>query len=353
MGTILSICLFYLPDLLSSLKSSLNQSSSTHLTSPPSPHSLSQQPANMSRASTSRTLAKAVKATEQSEGVGATVRRSIGTPALRNLSPFLMLDHFKVGKGAGFSEHPHRGQATITYMLSGAFRHEDHKGHKGTLNPGDVQWMQAGKGIVHSEMPLHEEGKGDPTGMQLWVDLPRAQKMSPPDYQELASSEMPYAHPSEGVTIKVISGVAQGNEKEGEISSPVKPHGGCWYFDISLDAGASVFQAIPAGWTTFAYILEGTVQFGSGSDAVAKPQYNTCIFSSEPDQNGVALQAVDGPARLVLVAGEPLDQPVVQMGPFVMNSREEIQQAVTDFQMGRNGFEGVHEWRSESAAALK
>lgn len=111
--TILSICLFYLPDLLSSLKSSLNQSSSTHLTSPPSPHSLSQQPANMSRASTSRTLAKAVKATEQSEGVGATVRRSIGTPALRNLSPFLMLDHFKVGKGAGFSEHPHRGQATM------------------------------------------------------------------------------------------------------------------------------------------------------------------------------------------------------------------------------------------------
>merc|ERR1712072_681231 len=217
--TILSICLFYLPDLLPSFSFRLTQSSSLHLQ--PTNSTLSQQQTTMSRASTSRTLAKAVKASEQSEGVGATVRRSIGTPALRNLSPFLMLDHFKVGKGAGFSEHPHRGQATITYMLSGAFRHEDHKGHKGTLNPGDVQWMQAGKGIVHSEMPLHEEGKGDPTGMQLWVDLPRAQKMSPPDYQELASSEMPYAHPSEGVTIKVISGVAQGNEKEGEISSPV------------------------------------------------------------------------------------------------------------------------------------
>ncbi|KAF8321611.1 hypothetical protein DL93DRAFT_2072361 [Clavulina sp. PMI_390] len=190
----------------------------------------------------SRSVAKKVYAQETAEGVGATVRRTIGTPQLRNLSPFLMLDNFyNMQPGGGFPDHAHRGQATVTYMIEGSFQHEDSVGNKGTIGPGDLQWMIAGKGIIHAEVPVVGPGVPTPNGLQLWVDLPKEHKMTTPSYQELKKEEVPTAYPEgpDGPSITVISGKSHG------IESPVRPLGGCWYFDIKLPkAGQSVFQEI-------------------------------------------------------------------------------------------------------------
>jgi redox-sensitive bicupin YhaK (pirin superfamily) len=160
---------------------------------------------------------------------------------LKNLTPFLMLDHFHVGNGAGFPDHPHRGQATVTYMLEGSSRHEDSAGHKGTIVTGGVQWMCAGKGIIHAEMPVHAPGQPDPRGLQLWVDLPKQFKMVDPSYQELGPEEIPTAYPGgvDGhVRIKVISGKSHG------VESPVRPLGGCWFFHAIFRSKGQFFQEI-------------------------------------------------------------------------------------------------------------
>ncbi|KAH9817690.1 RmlC-like cupin domain-containing protein [Melampsora americana] len=290
-----------------------------------------------------------ILAIETAEGDGAVVRRSIGTQTLRNFDPFLMLDHFKVGIGAGFPDHPHRGQATVTYMLEGQFKHEDFAGHKGLISPGDLQWMIAGKGIVHAEMPVHETGGPDPTGLQLWIDLPKIHKMVPPQYQELKDNQIPKVELDNGVIVKVISGSSHG------IDSPVRHLGGCWYFDIRLPHPSSrVFQAIPSGWNTFAYGLEGRASFGGGNGTEANPTqtadaFYTTILTAKDDEDGVEISNADpngNPVRLVLIAGEPLNQPVVQYGPFVMTSQAEIQDAFNDYRNGRNGFEKAAEWTS-------
>jgi len=291
--------------------------------------------------SVSRVILKKVLAVETPEGAGALVRRSIGSINLRNLTPFLLLDHFHIKEGAGFPDHPHRGQATVTYMLEGSSQHEDSAGHKGTIVSGGVQWMCAGKGIIHAEMPVHVPGSPDPRGLQLWVDLPKQYKMADPSYQELSPDEIPVAHP-EGVDgpveVKVISGKSHG------VESPVRPLGGCWFFHIVFKKGTTIFQDLPSGWTSFLYTLKGSVTIGG--DAI--PVFNTAILSSDASQTGVSLSGVEE-TELVLVAGEPLDQTVVQYGPFVMTTREEIQSTLLDYQTGRNGFERAHTWKSEIA----
>ncbi|KAK7693616.1 hypothetical protein QCA50_003185 [Cerrena zonata] len=291
----------------------------------------------------SRSVVKKVFSIEQSEGDGARVRRSIGTTKLKNLTPFLMLDHFHVSEGAGFPDHPHRGQATVTYMLEGSSRHEDSAGHKGTIEAGGVQWMTAGKGIIHAEMPVHAPGVPEPRGLQLWVDLPKQYKMVDPSYQELGPNEIPTAYPEgkDGTTrIKVISGKTYG------VESPVRSLGGCWYFHAIFDKrGHSIFQEIPTGWTSFLYILKGSLSIGDNEEK--HDAFHTLVLSSDNEQDGVKITAAEDGTELILVAGEPLDQPVVQYGPFVMTSREEIQQTFIDYQTGRNGFEKAHHWKSE------
>merc|ERR1711939_1178605 len=206
-----------------------------------------------------RAIRKAFLAIEQSEGAGARVRRSIGTPQLRNFSPFLMLDHFTIKPGAGFPDHPHRGQETITYLLEGAVDHEDFAGNAGTIGPGDLQFMTAGRGIMHAEMPVQTEDVN--VGMQLWVDLPEKLKSCEPRYRDLRASEIPLAKTDDGkVEVKVISGRSQGVESLKDLAyTPV------WFLDITIRPGGKITQELPQGWNAFAYTLEGAVTFGNGS----------------------------------------------------------------------------------------
>jgi len=290
----------------------------------------------------SRHVVKKILAIETAEGEGALVRRSIGSMNLRNLTPFLMLDHFHVSKGAGFPDHPHRGQATVTYMLEGSSRHEDSAGHKGTIEMGGVQWMCAGRGIIHAEMPVQGPGIPEPRGLQLWVDLPKQYKMVEPSYQELGPAEIPAAFPEGpdgGVKIKVISGKSHG------VESPVRPLGGCWFFHVILDEkDKSVFQDIPAGWTSFIYTFKGSLKVGEEPNA--HEAFHTLVLSGETNETGVKLTSLEDNTEAVVIAGEPLDQTVVQYGPFVMTSRQEIQQTLLDYQFSKNGFEKAHTWKS-------
>ncbi|EMD38504.1 hypothetical protein CERSUDRAFT_82776 [Gelatoporia subvermispora B] len=293
--------------------------------------------------SISRQVVKKVLAVETPEGDGALVRRSIGSMKLRNLTPFLMLDHFHVSKGAGFPDHPHRGQATVTYMLEGSSRHEDSAGHAGTIKTGGVQWMCAGRGIIHAEMPVHDPGHPDPRGLQLWVDLPKQHKMVEPTYQELDPDQIPTAYP-EGengpVKVKVISGKSHG------VESPVRPLGGCWYFHVIFDKkGSAIFQDIPKGWTSFIYTLKGSIAVGDNS--VPHEAFYTLVLSADEDETGVKITSGDDNTEFVLISGEPLDQPVVQYGPFVLTSRQEVQDTLIDYQLGKNGFEKAHTWKSK------
>jgi len=280
-----------------------------------------------------RTLSKVVLSKWQSEGRGARVRRSIGRQELRNLDPFLMLDEFEgSGKdGGGFPDHPHRGFETVSYLLEGEFTHEDFAGNRGVLKPGDLQWMTAGKGIVHSEMPGWERTRG----LQLWVNLAREFKMVEPAYQELTSSEIPSATTS-GVIVKVIAGTSMG------VTSAVRTRTPTFYLDFKFSPGTSFKQEVPEGWTCFIYTLSGKFMFG-GREVV--DAHNTVLFNT--DGEGIQMDNADeAEGHLVLIAGKPIGEPVVQHGPFVMNSREEIEQAFQDYQLGRNGFEKVKTWKS-------
>ncbi|KAG8905817.1 hypothetical protein FRB99_008182 [Tulasnella sp. 403] len=288
----------------------------------------------------SRKVVTSVEAVETAEGQGATVRRSLGRGGINRLDPFIMLDQFYLKPGAGFPDHPHRGQATVTYMLEGFMQHEDSVGHKGTIGPGDLQWMIAGRGIMHAEMPLFGPGLANPVGLQLWIDLPRQHKMTKPSYQELTKDKIPTAFPEgpDGPSeVVVISGKSHG------VESPVRHLGGCWCLDIKLKKkGAKVFQDIPAGWNAFFYTLQGKMLIKEKKFEA----YHTLLLSASEGETGVEVTAEEDDTRLVLFAGEPLNQPVVQIGPFVMNSREGIQQTILDYQMGKNGFENSRTWKS-------
>ncbi|XP_062274370.1 pirin [Scomber scombrus] len=282
-----------------------------------------------------RRVDRTVLSVDQSEGVGAHVRRSIGRKELRNLDPFLMLDEFRVSKPSGFPDHPHRGFETVTYVLEGINAHEDFCGHKGQLKPGDLQWMTAGRGVVHSEMPISEEPV---VGLQLWVNLSRRNKMVEPAYQELRASEIP--KPSQGgVTVAVISGDALG------VKSKVFTRTPTLYLDFSLQAGAQCMQPVPSGWTTFIYTLTGSIHVGPDWEQQKVEPHHTVVFG---DGDCVKVENKDSEiSHFVLIAGEPIKEPVLQHGPFVMTTEEEIVQAIKDYKTGRNGFEKAITWRSK------
>lgn len=291
-----------------------------------------------------RSISKVVSALEQAEGVGARVRRSIGTRAVRNFTPFLMLDHFKVSPDAGFPDHPHRGQETITYMLKGRFDHEDFTGAKGTLEPGDLQFMTAGRGIVHAEMPrIDKEQDGSITmveGLQLWVDLPVELKNVEPRYRDLRAKEIPTASPNDKVKIKVISGESYGVESVRDLAyTPV------WMLDLTVQPGGEIKQKIPEGFNVFLYIMRGTISIEG-----TKYHNHTSVFFNSDKGDGVEVSVpedVSEEARFAIIAGKILDQPIVQHGPFVETSEDRIIQAFMDYKTNSNGFERAEGWDSE------
>ena len=243
------------------------------------PHAIYGAP-NTANMTVSRAIRKAFLAVEQAEGVGARVRRSIGTPQLRNFSPFLMLDHFTSSPGSGFPDHPHRGQETITYLLQGMIDHEDFAGNAGTIEVGDLQFMTAGRGIMHSEMPRDSPDGTPVIGMQLWVDLPQKLKKCEPRYRDLRAKEIPNIDVDEGkVHIKIISGQSHGIDSVKELAyTPV------WIFDIEIKPGGKVTQQLPEGWNAFAYTLGGSTAFGVGKNQTNVGQYYNVVFEQEGDE---------------------------------------------------------------------
>ncbi|KAK9473272.1 RmlC-like cupin domain-containing protein [Dipodascopsis tothii] len=292
-----------------------------------------------------RSIFKHFIAIEQAEGQGARVRRSIGTPKLRNFSPFLMLDHFSVGGKAGFPDHPHRGQETITYMLHGEVDHEDFTGSAGTIKEGDLQFMTAGRGIMHAEMPRPQKDGSPVVGLQLWVDLPEKLKDCEPRYRDLRKDEIPTAKPSEKVEVKVISGESYGVESVKDLAyTPV------WFLDFKVKPGGYVSQDLPIGWNAFAYVLKGELFFGT----TKIPQYSNVVFDVEGDgiEFSVSEEATEE-VQVVVIAGQRLDQKVVQYGPFVATSEQKIYEAILDFQGHTNGFERGLQWESKIAKMIK
>ncbi len=272
-----------------------------------------------------RPITRRLRGQATSDGAGVSLTRVIGTAQLPALDPFLMLDEFGSDRPgdyiAGFPSHPHRGFETVTYMLDGRMRHKDNHGNEGLLTPGSVQWMTAGRGIVHSEMPEQEEGLM--RGFQLWVNLPAKDKMGAPAYQEFAAGRIPQAQPAPGVSVKLIAG------RIGELEGPVRqPATDPTYFDIALEAGASFEHALPPGHNVFAYVYEGEV--ASGDSIAARGELLLFGAGARVRFEGRAARS-----RLILVAGRPIGEPVARYGPFVMNTQAEIMQAVQDYQAGR------------------
>jgi quercetin 2,3-dioxygenase len=262
-----------------------------------------------------------------SDGAGVKLNRVIGTPELGEIDPFLMLDEFRTDQAAdyiaGFPDHPHRGFETVTYMIAGRMRHGDNKGHTGRLEAGSVQWMTAGRGIVHSEMPEQENGLMQ--GFQLWVNLPAKDKMSAPRYQEFAPAEIPVAPLAGGASAKVIAG--QVGDTEGPVGGiATEP----MLLDLALPAGGRVAMPLPEGHNAFLYAFDGEAAIGEAGTRLAR---GSIAVLGEGD--GVVVAAPSGPARVLLAAGRPLNEPVARYGPFVMNTPEQIRQAILDFQLGR------------------
>ena len=273
-----------------------------------------------------RPVLKTVKGMPASDGAGVRLTRILGTPEARMFDPFLMLDHFDSAEAsdylAGFPDHPHRGFETVTYMLEGKMRHGDNRGHSGVIGTGGVQWMRAGRGIVHSEMP--EQTQGRMRGFQLWVNLPARLKMSEPDYQEFEADRIPVETREGGVSLKVIAGQTSGGTVgpvKGEPAEPV-------YFDIELPAGAIFEEPVGADRAALLVVYEGELGFTDGTRVSALG----AAFLGAGDK--VRFQAAR-PSRVLLIAGRPIGEPVAWGGPFVMNTRDEVETAFADFQAGR------------------
>jgi redox-sensitive bicupin YhaK (pirin superfamily) len=272
-----------------------------------------------------RQVVKLSRGQPTSDGAGVKLNRVIGNRGLSELDPFLLLDEFRSEDGAdyigGFPDHPHRGFETVTYMLAGRMRHGDNKGHRGLLRPGSVQWMTAGRGIVHSEMPEQEDGLM--WGFQLWVNLPAVDKMTAPRYQEFEPEQVPVAALPGGVKVHVIAG------KVHNVAGPVSGIATApTYLDIELPAGASAGFELPLGQSAFAYPFEGEA-------VIAERLVARGTLAVLGEGTRVTLAAKRAPARVLLVAGQPLNESVVRYGPFVMNTQEQIREAIADFQAGR------------------
>ncbi|HVO46962.1 MAG TPA: pirin family protein [Steroidobacteraceae bacterium] len=282
--------------------------------------------------STARTVARIVRGMPTSDGAGVKLRRVIGQPELAELDPFLMLDEFGTDRPddyiAGFPEHPHRGFETVTYMLDGRMRHRDNHGHEGVLVPGSVQWMTAGRGIVHSEMPEQQEGRM--RGFQLWLNLPARDKMTAPRYQEYGPEKIPVATPAAGVSVKVIAG------QVGDVRGPIaQPATDPTYLDVALARGSQFAHTLPESHSAFVFVYEGSVRVGEGAVAKDVRAGELAVLGEGCEVRLAGVDSGSAPSRIILVAGRPLREPVARYGPFVMNTREQIMQAVEDFQSGR------------------
>ncbi|MDH5540377.1 MAG: pirin family protein [Rhizobacter sp.] len=282
----------------------------------------------------SRGVERQVKGQLTSDGAGVKLTRVLTQPLQQRLDPFLMLDAFGSDSAGdyigGFPDHPHRGFETVTIMLAGRMRHRDSVGNVGLLEPGSVQWMTAGRGIIHSEMPEQEQGRM--AGFQLWVNLAAADKMSAPHYRDIAPAQVPAFELASGVQVRVIAG-----RSHGVVGAVTRPTTEPICLDITLPPGTSFDAALPPTHNAFAYVFGGG-QVAIGGDLPQQvPSERMAILANDASADGVRLAAdpaASAPARVLLVAGKPLNEPVVQYGPFVMNTTEQIHQAVADYQRG-------------------
>ena len=285
----------------------------------------------------SRTVARVFTAPAASDGDGVELHRAFPGRALMDIDPFLLLDELgptalEPGEARGFPEHPHRGFETVTYLLSGEMQHRDSWGNHGVLRPGDVQWMTAGSGLVHSELPgesLVREG-GTLHGFQLWINLPRKDKMIPPRYQDTPGERIPVAHGS-GVEAKVIAGEALGTQGVIDTRIPIL------YLHLTLQPGTEFDHRMPQTANAFAYVIEGEASFGGASAGA----HQVAIFARDGETVRISNpSSAAGPLSLLLLAGEPLGEPVARYGPFVMNTQQELRQAAEDYREGRMGTIG-------------
>lgn len=285
----------------------------------------------MSTSRTTRTLQRIIESVATSDGAGVKLRRSLGQSPFARLDPFLMLDEFSSFDAndyiAGFPAHPHRGFETVTYLLDGHMLHEDHLGNRGDLKSGAVQWMTAGRGIIHSEMPQQEHGRM--RGFQLWINLPAKEKMKPAAYRDIPARDIPVATLDYGGEARVIAGTLV--QEKGSTRGPI--HGVSTdplYVDVRLPAGAVFAAPLTAGHNAFVYLYEGDARVGDEGQTV--PHRAAGLLG---DGDSLRMQAGANGARFLLLAGKPLREPIVQYGPFVMNTRAEIEQALDDYQSGR------------------
>lgn len=277
-----------------------------------------------------RTVRTVIRAMPASDGAGVRLNRSLGSPSLPLLDPFLLLDEMKSDSAgdyvAGFPNHPHRGFETVTIMIEGRMQHKDSAGNTGALEPGSVQWMTAGRGIIHSEMP--QQVGGLLWGFQMWVNLPKAEKMRPPRYQDIPSARIPSV-PSTGGIVRVLAGESHGvkGPVEGIVTDPL-------LLDVQLKPGSEFLQPIEAGHNAFAYVFDGEADFGVSEGAAGK-RVHTQHLAVFHDGDAVRVRAGDSPVRFLLAAARPIGEPVARYGPFVMTTRDELVQAFRDYETGR------------------
>ncbi len=285
----------------------------------------------------SRGVERLVQGVATSDGAGVKLTRVLTQPLQRRLDPFLMLDAFGTDNPddyiGGFPDHPHRGFETVTYMIAGRMRHRDSAGHEGLLQNGGVQWMTAGRGLVHSELPEQEAGVME--GFQLWLNLPAKDKLTAPWYRDFQSADIPEFTTQQGVTARVIAGRSHG--VDGAVQ---RAHTEPLYLDLHFTPGGRFEQTLPPAHNAFIYVYRGELKIGGDADGVAVPAQRMAILSRGEPLNGSAtadgvLLSADGDARALLIAGQPLGEPIAQYGPFVMNTNDEIFQAVEDFRAGR------------------
>ena len=286
-----------------------------------------------------RSVSKIIKSEATQDGEGVTLNRSFPNQYISEFDPFLLLDeigpiNIKPGKQKGFPDHPHRGFETVTYLLEGKFEHKDSQGHAGIINSGDVQWMTAGSGVIHSEMPEKEFSKngGKLHGFQLWVNLPKSSKMMKPRYQEILQSKIPTGTTKDdNITVKVIAGESLGAKAIINTITPIM------YLHFKLEPGFRIVQPIPKEYNIFAYVIQGKGVFDP-SDSNKVERGNLVIFDT--DGNEVYIQAVEDskiPFEVLLIGGVPIREPITRYGPFVMNTQQEIYKAIEDYRNGKFG----------------
>jgi redox-sensitive bicupin YhaK (pirin superfamily) len=278
-----------------------------------------------------RGVSRIIRGMPATDGAGVELTRVIGQPALPMFDPFLLLDAFRSDKPedyiAGFPPHPHRGFETVTYLLAGRMRHKDNAGHEGVIGPGGIQWMTAGKGIVHSEMPEQEDGMLE--GFQLWVNLPADHKMDTAAYQEYSSENIPVEAREGGIEVRVITGVTSRGTK-GPVVQPVTEP---LYLDVRVPAGQEFIESIPVLHNAFVYVIRGPVNTGNEAGQMVQLKRDDLGVLTQGD--AVRLQAGEVDAHFLVVAGKPLGEPVARAGPFVMNTKDEVQQAFEDYRLGK------------------